>query len=177
MIERGKTMPIEIALRNYIGDVRTSTIERTRRDSGNCNLDNWMLYKYSRREEPTNDNSPILIADSLWSPRESQNNEDVISSSQLMTSLSGKTWQPSVTAYHANPFMVSRIEHFFILLFFSCFSVIDERDNSLSFSRSDPALATCRGIPTTRSYDRKSASSLCKMDRWIGNEEKRNPQN
>lgn len=118
MIERGKTMPIEIALRNYIGDVRTSTIERTRRDSGNCNLDNWMLYKYSRREEPTNDNSPILIADSLWSPRESQNNEDVISSSQLMTSLSGKTWQPSVTAYHANPFMVSRIEHFFILLFF-----------------------------------------------------------
>ncbi|XP_015607743.1 arf-GAP domain and FG repeat-containing protein 1 [Cephus cinctus] len=31
---------------------------------------------------------------------------DVIPSSQLMAPLSGKAWQPSVTAYHANPFMV-----------------------------------------------------------------------
>ncbi|XP_046736344.1 arf-GAP domain and FG repeat-containing protein 1 isoform X2 [Diprion similis] len=33
-------------------------------------------------------------------------NGDVVSSSQLMTPFSSKAWQPTVTSYHANPFMV-----------------------------------------------------------------------
>ncbi|XP_046468895.1 arf-GAP domain and FG repeat-containing protein 1 isoform X1 [Neodiprion pinetum] len=33
-------------------------------------------------------------------------NGDVVSSSQLMTPFSSKAWQPKVTSYHANPFMV-----------------------------------------------------------------------
>lgn len=44
--------------------------------------------------------------DTLWASKESRNNEDVIPSSQLMTSFPNKTWQPPVAAYHANPFVV-----------------------------------------------------------------------
>ncbi|XP_012281045.1 arf-GAP domain and FG repeat-containing protein 1 [Orussus abietinus] len=47
---------------------------------------------------------PVNNDHSQWTS--SPSNGDIIPSSQLMPTLSNKVWQPSVTAYQANPFMV-----------------------------------------------------------------------
>lgn len=45
------------------------------------------------------------FSDSQWTATAS--NRDVLQLSQLMTPLANKVWQPTVPAYHANPFMVN----------------------------------------------------------------------
>ncbi|XP_014615239.1 PREDICTED: arf-GAP domain and FG repeat-containing protein 1 isoform X2 [Polistes canadensis] len=44
--------------------------------------------------------------DSQWMGIDSANNRDTVQFSQLTTPLTNKVWQPTVSAYHANPFMV-----------------------------------------------------------------------
>ncbi|XP_015186285.1 PREDICTED: arf-GAP domain and FG repeat-containing protein 1 isoform X2 [Polistes dominula] len=44
--------------------------------------------------------------DSQWMGVDSANNRDTVQFSQLTTPLTNKVWQPTVSAYHANPFMV-----------------------------------------------------------------------
>lgn len=51
----------------------------------------------------------VCVIDTLWASKESRNNEEVIPSSQFMTSFPSRTWQPSVAAYLTNPFVVSEV--------------------------------------------------------------------
>ncbi|KAI4494742.1 hypothetical protein M0804_000943 [Polistes exclamans] len=52
--------------------------------------------------------------DSQWMGIDSANNRDTVQFSQLTTPLTNKVWQPTVSAYHANPFMASghRCKHY-----------------------------------------------------------------
>jgi len=49
----------------------------------------------------------IKLSDSQWIGIGTPSNGDVLQLSQFMTPLANKVWQPTVPAYHANPFMVN----------------------------------------------------------------------
>ena len=100
----------------------------------------------------------VHLVESQWGGMGSPGVADVIPSSQLMTPLSGKVWQPTVSAYHANPFMVSPKEK-------NHNQWIDTNSSPSRFffwHRWAPESAAWPEIPTILSYDRASVIKYAK---------------